>query len=667
MNIKRILSILLIIICILGLCPATVVSAEESKGFTWGNYTYEMYTSDSVIITGYQPTHEDTLKIPDKINGYPVVALAEKSLTHVWEDNVILPDTLEIIENNAFGNSDVKNLHISKSVKTIGTIKIEKSITVDKNNPYFKSVDGELLSKDGKTFIYYPCFQDGREYTVPNGVEYIADGAFYKAQYLGNVNLPEGLKVIGKEAFRKCIRLGEVHWPMSLEYVMDDAYADCEKLSAIYGYDNFYYVAPDAFENTQWYDKHPRGCVYLGSMLYSYKSTARDEEIVLAEGTTRIGAEAFKDRGPTKLTIPKTVVSIEPSAFFGGSDMIEIIVDEENPYFASVNGMLYDKEKKVLISIPRGIEKVVEIPDGTEVIYPQAGFECSYIYALVIPDSVYYVGDSAFEYCGWLTRAEFSGELDYLGDRAFFGDLNLEKVNLPGGDVFVGEKVFAGCSKLTEINVPDGCVAYGAVDFKETPWYNRVPQVLIENNVVLGYNSINKKLKELIVPDGAVAVGREAFANNSGLGKVVFSDTVTAIGDCAFENCKSLTEIEIPATVDEIGAYAFGFEYDKETNIHTKVEDFVIKGYTNSMAESYADAYGFEFVSLGYLEPESTLLGDLDCDGRLTVKDATAVQKYVAGMTGINTQDKINADFNCDGKINVRDATAIQKKLAHLI
>ena len=61
-----------------------------------------------------------------------------------------------------------------------------------------------------------------------------------------------------------------------------------------------------------------------------------------------------------------------------------------------------------------------------------------------------------------------------------------------------------------------------------------------------------------------------------------------------------------------------------------------------------------------------SIIGRARRDGKLTVRDATALQKYVAGMVGLNTQDKINADFNEDGKINVRDATAIQKRIAKI-
>lgn len=672
MNIKRILSAVLITLCLVCTFPSVTVNAkEDNKRLTDGNYTYEMYTENSVIITDYYPTHEDTLVIPHKLNGYPVVALADGALDDAWEDNVILPDSLETIGNNVFSD-DVMNVHISKSVKSIGTARVVKSFTVDAKNPYFKAVDDVLFTKDGKTLVAYPMQKEGRDYVVPDGVERIAEQAFYRAQYPSTISLPEGLKIIDKEAFKNCYNLYEASWPMTLEYIMDAAYDGCENLSAIYGYDSFYYVAPDALTNTKWYEQHPYGCVYLGGLLYSYKSSGIEPTHEwITKGTTRIGPHAFDDRGPTSVIIPDTVVSIDPTAFYYGDSIESITINGNNPYFESVDGMLFDKEKKILISIPRGAQYEVKIPDGTEMIYPMAGYNCDTIYALVIPDSVYYIGESAFESCGWLTRVECPDTIEYIGDRAFAENLCMEKIILPGENLYyVGNNVFTGCTTLKEIDIPESCSAFGASDFEDTIWYSQNSGILSINNNVLGYNSTDGKLKELIFPEDAVAIGRKAFAGTAGLKKVEIPDTIKAIGDYAFANCPNLKEIYVPATVDEIGVGAFGFkiDFDKETGdivSFEKVDGFIIKGYTNSFAESYADANDIEFVSVGYMEPESTLLGDLDCDGKLTIKDATALQKYVAGMVGLNSQDKINADFNCDGKINVRDATAIQKRLAN--
>ena len=59
----------------------------------------------------------------------------------------------------------------------------------------------------------------------------------------------------------------------------------------------------------------------------------------------------------------------------------------------------------------------------------------------------------------------------------------------------------------------------------------------------------------------------------------------------------------------------------------------------------------------------SKILGDVNGDGRVDVKDATAIQKVFTGYD-VNPFDKSVADFNKDGKMDVKDAVAIQKILA---
>ncbi len=63
--------------------------------------------------------------------------------------------------------------------------------------------------------------------------------------------------------------------------------------------------------------------------------------------------------------------------------------------------------------------------------------------------------------------------------------------------------------------------------------------------------------------------------------------------------------------------------------------------------------------------PENGMLGDADLDGKVSVKDATAIQKKSANIEVNNFSESL-ADVNADGKINVKDATAIQKYCAHI-
>ncbi len=53
--------------------------------------------------------------------------------------------------------------------------------------------------------------------------------------------------------------------------------------------------------------------------------------------------------------------------------------------------------------------------------------------------------------------------------------------------------------------------------------------------------------------------------------------------------------------------------------------------------------------------------GDANCDGKVSVKDATAIQKYVAELGLVDTY---TSDVNYDDEVTVRDATAVQKYIA---
>lgn len=58
--------------------------------------------------------------------------------------------------------------------------------------------------------------------------------------------------------------------------------------------------------------------------------------------------------------------------------------------------------------------------------------------------------------------------------------------------------------------------------------------------------------------------------------------------------------------------------------------------------------------------------GDANVDGNVNIKDATFIQKTLAGITTADSLATFASDFNQDGKISIQDATAIQKQLAGL-
>ncbi len=58
------------------------------------------------------------------------------------------------------------------------------------------------------------------------------------------------------------------------------------------------------------------------------------------------------------------------------------------------------------------------------------------------------------------------------------------------------------------------------------------------------------------------------------------------------------------------------------------------------------------------------ILGDVNSDCKVNIKDATQIQKFAAKLMKFTDTEFICADVNTDAKVNIKDATAIQKFIA---
>ena len=96
----------------------------------------------------------------------------------------MIPDSVTSIGHWAFsGCSSLTSIVIPDSVTSIGQhafyhCNALASITVNANNPNYKSSDGNLYTKDGKTLIQYAVGKTDKTFTVPDGVTSIGDRAF---------------------------------------------------------------------------------------------------------------------------------------------------------------------------------------------------------------------------------------------------------------------------------------------------------------------------------------------------------------------------------------------------------------------------------------------------------------------------------------------------------
>jgi len=243
---------------------------------------------------------------------------------------------------------------------------------------------------------------------------------------------------------------------------------------------------------------------------------------------TGIGDLAFRYvRKITSVTLPDSISAVGRNPFYGCTSLTEIKVSPESPYLAVIDGVLFSK------------------PDRRLVTYPVAKDWTSY----TVPNGIRIIGYCAFYYAQSLTSVTLPEGLASIEDSAFFGCSGLTSVCLPDSVLQVGANPFCYCSSLAEIKVSP-----------ESPYLAVIDGVLFSkpDRRLVTY-PMTKACSSHAVPNGIMIISRGAFLSNDYLTSVTLPDGLTSIGPGAFNRCSSLTSINLPGSLTEIGDVAFSY------------------------------------------------------------------------------------------------------------
>ena len=192
----------------------------------------------------------------------------------------------------------------------------------------------------------------------------------------------------------------------------------------------------------------------------------------LTYSVTSIGESAFfYCKGLTSVEIPNSVTSIGNSAFRSCNNLAEIIVDSENMYYTSKDGVLYNKDMSTIICFTGGKSGDFIIPNSVTSIGDWAFSACIKLTSVEIPNSVTSIGNSTFNSCDGLTSVEIPNSVTSIGEYAFNYCDNLDSVYCmaetpPSAYV---TKTFGDKTLKGTLFVPKGTVsAYSTTD----PWRN---------------------------------------------------------------------------------------------------------------------------------------------------------------------------------------------------
>lgn len=226
------------------------------------------------------------------------------------------------------------------------------AIIADEADTRFSSRDGVLFTKDGTQLLVCPGGKEGA-YNVPQGVTTIVASAFKGCSRLTEVQLPETVREIGANAFQKCSQMRSVNIPEGVESLENQLFAQCEQLEAL----------------------------------------------EIPSTVSHVGYSVFWDCMSLKsITIPASVTSMEYKALWYDYGMTDIQVDEANPVYKSIDGIVYTKEGSRLVHCPCGRTGKVNIAEGTTTL-DHSFYCCEKLEEVVIPACVEEIGEKTFSNC----------------------------------------------------------------------------------------------------------------------------------------------------------------------------------------------------------------------------------------------------------------------------
>lgn len=247
--------------------------------------------------------------------------------------------------------------------------------------------------------------------------------------------------------------------------------------------------------------------------------------VSIGNSVTSIGESTFK--GCTNLAtvkIGRSVAAIGLQSFECCTALTTIAVDPLNPFYSSVDGVLFNKSQTVLIQYPGGKAGDYALPSGVTSILTKwigtgngrfhGGFDQTpSVIRVTLPNSMTNIGAGVFARCTGLPRITIPESVTSIGERAFQDCTGLTNVSLGNSVTSIGWAAFRNCTGLTSITIPNG----------------------------------------------VTSIGESAFEGCSGLTSVTIGNSVTSIEGFAFLGCTGLTSITIPGSVTSIGNGAFNW------------------------------------------------------------------------------------------------------------
>ena len=379
----------------------------------------------------------------------------------------------------------------------------------------------------------------------------------------------------------------------------------------------------------------------------------------------------------------------------------EVVVSEANPFYTTVDGVLYTKDMKTLIGCPPAKEmQSLNIPEQTERIGDYAFVACYHLENAVIPSNITHINNGAFAGCINLKSIAFPKHITSISGDMCYNCESLSDITFNGDIDTIGYGAFSKCSALETFEIPDTVIYIGSAAFEESGCFENINDIYYVDNWVVGSA---EEIENVDIREGTIGIAEGSFftrnqmhtinvpASVQYLNYIVFAQLTSQQISRMDYHCPVITEKAIAAAKSTKDFYIYDPECEifdsektipaqykyieyvesdedygtlidgkfyKESNVYN---DVIIHGYAGSTAQAYAEKYERQFEVI----EDNVIKGDANADGKFDVSDVVAVQKWLLSVPDAALPDWKAADLCQDGVLNALDLSMLKRRLLY--